>query len=205
MMITQHRTLLLMLGAIAFSINTHAVEPLSEEDMSDFALDSGLNLLNIYGPTAAGLRDDVDGSSTIVSEYEIVEAAPTGEDKQLEAAEETVKERIEDNENLSANRPIVTDAPDLTFEEAERAIVESETTLGNAELFDTSSEIRYRTSQFRHSADVRGNNDVIQSRDLQIDRLSLENLRSDDINDNSLGNIYLSDWQSRGNTRITVD
>lgn len=174
-----------------------AVQPLSEEDMGDVSFDSGLNLLNVYGPTSAGLSDDV-------------EVAKPSEDEDpnqaIETAASTAKELLEESEANNDTPVIIDTNANLTFKEVEEAIKASVETVGTAQIFDTTSEIQYRKKDFFHGAEFLDNGDVVHTRELQIDLLKLENLRIDPLENNpSAGNIYLSDWESRGSATLSVD
>ena len=79
----------------------------------------------------------------------------------------------------------------------------NKSTQGNASVFSTNSEINYKTNNVNRDMQALDDGEIIVSRDLQIDLLKLENLRGDNREGNrSAGNIYLSDWNSRGDTRI---
>ena len=92
----------------------------------------------------------------------------------------------------------------LISNDSQRTVLKlSESTTGNASVFSTNSEINYKNSNVHHDMRTIDNGGVAISRDLQIDLLKLENLRGDNTDGNrSVGNIYLSDWSSRGDTRI---
>jgi hypothetical protein len=182
---------------VSLSSTSLAVQPLSEKDMGEVSFESGLNLLNVYGPTSAGLSDDVEVAKP--SEEENPNQA-------IETAASTAKELLEDSESNNEAPVTIDTNADVTFKEFEEAIKASVETVGTAQVFDTTSEIQYRKKDFFHGAEFLDNGDVVHTRELQIDLLKLENLRIDPLENNpSAGNIYLSDWESRGSTTLSVD
>ena len=182
---------------VSLSSTSLAVQPLSEEDMGEVSFESGLNLLNVYGPTSAGLSDDLEVAKP--SEEENPNQA-------IETAASTAKELLEDSESNNEAPVTIDTNADVTFKEFEEAIKASVETVGTAQVFDTTSEIQYRKKDFFHGAEFLDNGDVVHTRELQIDLLKLENLRIDPLENNpSAGNIYLSDWESRGSTTLSVD
>lgn len=182
-----------------FAVNTSlAVQPLSEEDMSGVSLESGLNLLNVYGPPAAGVSSDVS--------VEVAKPDEESPDQSIATAADSANELIEDAEGTLEGQAPALPTQELSFREVEEAIRAGDETFGTAQSFDSSSEISYTTKDFHHDADFLGRDDVVHTRDLQVDSLKFENLVIDPIENNpSIGNIYLSDWESRGSSRITVD
>lgn len=195
------KRLALMNTALAgfIAVNTSlAVQPLSEEDMSGVSLDSGLNLLNVYGPPAAGISSEVS--------VEVATPDEESPDKSIETAADSANELIEDAETALEGATGILPNQELSFKDVEEAIKAGDATFAVAQSFDSSSEISYATKDFHHDADFLGTDDVVHTRDLQIDSLKFENLVIDPIENNpSIGNIYLSDWESRGSSRITVD
>ena len=180
---------------MSFSFLAHAVEPLSENDMSDLALDSGSGLLQIYGPTAAGLRVEALGKNEEAPENE------STDDTSIKSAESTIKS-LEDQLTEEFQR----ERPDLEFDPNLQAIVKpNERVVGDAASFDTLSQIQYNKSNFKHEATFNSDGSVQHDRDLQIDLLKFENIGGDDLNDPStIGSIYISDWTSQGSTTTQV-
>lgn len=168
-----------------------AVQPLSEDDMDGVSAETGQNILDIFGPTAAGLEEDDDSASS-----------ETEETKETKAIAARI---LEDAEDQNSQQDSATQ-PQLSFEEIENALEAGISVTGSAQVFDTSSEIQYREQDFHHEARFLADGTVIHERDLYIDVLKLENLRGDDSGGgDSLGSIYLHDWKSQGSTRMTVD
>ncbi|KZZ58406.1 MAG: hypothetical protein MK096_04100 [Oleiphilaceae bacterium] len=180
---------------MSFSFFAYAVEPLSENDMSDLALDSGSGLLQIYGPTAAGLRVEALGKNEEPPENE------STDDTSIKSAESTIKS-LEDQLTEEFQR----ERPDLEFDPNLQAIVKpNERVVGDAASFDTLSQIQYNKSNFKHEATFNSDGSVQHDRDLQIDLLKFENIGGDDLNDPStIGSIYISDWTSQGSTTTQV-
>lgn len=167
-----------------------AVQPLTEADMDNVSAEIGQNILDIFGPAAAGLEDDIDPSEGST------ESADTSN---KDAADVALKDEERRTAETGSEQAITFDS----FEEAQTAIEQNTQTIGTASAFKTSSEIQYKTKNFSHKADFLGDGSVVHTRDLKIDLLKLENLRGDyNDGDRTVGNIYLSNWESRGSTRM---
>ena len=179
---------------IAATSTSFAVEPLSENDMGDLALDSGQNLLQLYGPTAAGLRIDAVGKDDLEKN---TSPEDDTDETSLGAAESTLK-TIE--EQLTDE--FTKDRQDLNLDPKLQAIIKPvERVVGQAAYFDTTSEIQYDKNKFKHDATFNADGTVQHDRDLQIDLLKFENIGGDDLDDPStIGSIYISDWTSEGGT-----
>lgn len=187
-----------VLTGLLIPFSASAVQPLSEQAMDDVSFESGLNILNVYGPTSAGLSDDIDPLTTSAEDKE----------KQLITATTSAKELLEDaegfqNESTTA-QPIDTN---LSFKEVEEAISAGISTVGRADTtFDTSSEIQYNKKSFIHDAEFLSNGDVIHTRDLQIDLLKVEDIKGNYRDEGrTIGDIYLSNWESRGSATLSVE
>lgn len=183
---------------IATAPNSFAVEPLSENDMGDLALDSGQNLLQLYGPTAAGLSIEAVGDS---EELDNAAAEDSVDDTSIKTAASTLKS-IEEQLTEEFNK----DRQELNLDPNLDAIIKPiERVVGQATAFDTTSEIQYDKDKFKHEATFNADGTVQHDRNLQIDLLKFERLGTDDLNDPSLGSIYISDWSSRGSTTTSCD
>jgi len=184
MKITTRRTYIAaLIGFFSLSGASLAVEPMSDEDMGDFALASGQSFLQVYGPSSAGLSIDTPNDSGDVDDTSLASSSKVIEDLDQDSLE--IK-TIELNPNV----------PD---EETVNDVIESGIiTVGNAQVEDTTSQISYRNVDFNREAIFNKDGSVIQTRDLQIDRLEFQNITIDD--NPSLGNVYISDWSSQGRT-----
>jgi hypothetical protein len=173
---------------------------MSESDLEFVSATTGSNILNIFGASQAGLKIDdtetqeIPGSSAKLEteKYQEGEATNPIAQKELDAIEEGKLQKT-------------TTTPEFSIpQETENSIIKSNLqTTGNASVFSTSSEIKYKTTNVHHEMKTIENGGVSVSRDLQIDLLKLENLSGDQIdNSRSAGSIYLSNWNSQGDTRI---
>ena len=176
-----------------------AVQPMSESDLEVVSATTGNNILNIFGASQAGLRvdDDVTGLGTSAIELEAENATEGEATKSISLNElRTIEEGSLENPPQAQ--------PALISSDSQSTVLKlNESTTGNASVFSTSSEINYRTSNVHHDMRFLDNGGVAIARDLQIDLLKLENLSGDHANDGrSAGSIYLSNWNSRGDTRI---
>lgn len=203
-----HLTLIL---ACVLSFNTLAsdnqdesefsAEPLSETDMDQVSLDAGLNVLNVYGATEAGLTVDNDSTTELG-----IEDTESNDDNETTANLHTQDElkKIVSQDGLGTNNDNTDQRPNDDALQA--AVEETQTEVGNAEVFTTSSEIKYKKNKFKHKLSKQNlqEGSVTITRDMHIDLLKLENLAGDH-NDQTrtAGDIYLSDWSSRGDTTIT--
>lgn len=206
--------------AIALSGQSKAVEPMTEDALSNFTLDSGdaLSVLQLYGPTSAGLSIDgtspekelkpqpLSSSSSTSSESNTTDDAPNRSSNavdgtSVETAATTLKnieeKLIQEFKEEARSGPL---DPNL------QAIVKiEERIVGQAVAFDTTSEIRYNKSEFKHDAKFNADGSVQHDRNLKIDLLKFENIGGDDLDDSStIGSIYISDWRSEGSTTTTA-
>lgn len=186
---------IIMIAALQTSF---AVEPLSEGDMGDLALDSGQNLLQLYGPTAAGLQIEALGEDDADVELD----SGSVDDTSIETASTTLKS-IEEQLTEEFNKT----RQDISFDPNLEAIIKPvERVVGQAAAFDTTSEIQYDKDKFKHEATFNADGTVQHDRNLQIDLLKFENIGGDDFDDPStIGSIYISDWSSRGSTTTRCD
>lgn len=200
--------------ACSFSSLLIAAQPMSEADMDNVSAVAGLNLLNIYGAPSAGLKVDteenasstksssnnriLDDASVEITGPLSVESYQEGETTQDFASQELTK--IEEG-RLNQEQGSIS-----SFESSlqSSAIIDDRSTIGEAQAFTTSSEISYKDRNVHHEMTELGNGAVSVSRNLQIDLLKIENLRGAHHEEHrSAGSIYLSDWSSRGDTRLT--
>ena len=172
-----------LIGIFSLSSVGWAVEPMSDEDMGDFALASGQSFLQVYGPSSAGLSIDTPNESGDVDDTRLTSSSKVIEDL--------------DQDSLEA-RPITPQGNSPDAETVDAAIESGIVTVGNAQVEDTTSEISYKQVDFKREAIFNTDGSVIQTRDLQIDRLEFQNITIDD--NPSLGNVYISDWSSQGQT-----
>ena len=177
-----------------------SAEPLSETDMDQVSADAGLNILNVYGNTSAGLSVDSDETESNPSSNEQVNTSDEEEELASLADDEIVNAIDTDDTNNSISA--LETSPES--EELISAVEETDVKVGNSEVFTTTAEIKYKSNEFNHSMKTKGDGAVTITRDLHVELLKLENL-SGDHHDRSrtAGDIYLSNWRSRGDTTIT--
>jgi len=195
----------LILSVLA--ISAQAVQPMTESDLEIVSATTGDNILNIFGASEAGLRVDNDkqvepGSATLNAESSSAslnkEQFQEGENATTIAASE-----IRDIEQKSRQATAAIPSNSIERKHEQTAIEASESTSKTSTTYSTSSEINYKTANFKHQMRELDNGGVAVTRDLQIDLLKLENLKGAYYDENrSAGSIYLSDWRSRGDTRI---
>jgi hypothetical protein len=183
---------------IVIASTSFAVEPLSENDMGELSLDSGQNLLQMYGPTAAGLRIELESD---VNDEQKTKQEEASNKTSIETADSTLKS-IEEQLTEEFNK----DRQDLNLDPNLNAIIKPiERIVGQATAFDTTSEIQYDKDKFKHEATFNADGTVQHDRDLQIDLLKFDRLGTDDLNDPSFGSLYISDWSSKGSTTTSCD
>ena len=184
MKITTGRTYVAaLIGIFSLSSASLAVEPMSDEDMGDFALASGQSFLQVYGPSSAGLSIDTPNDSGDV------------DDTSLASSSKVIEDLDQDSLEIKTSEP-QGNTPDA--DTIDGAIESGIVTVGNAQVEETTSEISYKQVDFKREAIFNTDGSVIQTRDLQIDRLEFQNITIDD--NPSLGNVYISDWSSQGQT-----
>jgi hypothetical protein len=197
------RSFLPVIGA--FSLHVQAVQPMTESDLEIVSATTGDNILNIFGASEAGLRVDsgsrvepgsarLNENSSLTLKKEQYEHGESAEDlASLELRQIEDKRQVEKNLDTPAT---------LSQETQNFVIFSSESTTKASSAYDTSSEINYKTARFKHQMREIDNGGIAVERDLQIDLLKLENLKGAHYDGRSAGSIYLSDWSSRGDTRI---
>lgn len=190
--------------AVSFSLllfitQAFAVQPMTESDLEVVSATTGSNILNVFGNSKAGLKIDLEGDAPISDTPLNSEQFQEGEATKPIALNQI--RTLEDDSNPTPNN---TNSEVVVSNSSQSAILKlNEQTTGNASLFSTNSEIKYKNNNFNHEMRLINNDAVAVSRDLQIDQLKLENLRGDGTDDGrSAGSIYLSDWHSQGDTRI---
>ncbi len=190
------------------SAHIMAVQPLDEVGLEGVSADAGVNILNLYGATAAGIAldaapdggDELRGLASQVSldqtrHSEATEAQPAAE-QQLSDLEQSLQTLTRDQELGSV----------LSSQEVSSLLNANSLTLGQANVLRNSSEIRYRDANFNRELQTLDEDSVNLNRDLLIERLSIENLSGNDTETSrSAGSIFISDWRSRGATRIQAE
>ncbi len=209
--LSKHHTLLMNSLFLCFlSSPSLGVQPMTETDLEIVSATTGDNILNIFGASQAGLKIDTDkvkpGSAKLTTNENIdlrKEAITEGEGARSIAA---IEIREIELKQQSALLPEGSTSSGLPLEAQRSAIQVSESTTKRSSTNETNSEINYKTANFKHQMREIDNGGVAVQRELQIDLLKLENLRGLQAEENrSAGSIYLSDWNSRGDTRIVVD
>ena len=192
------------------AVSAHAVQPMTESDLEIVSATTGDNILNIFGASEAGLRIDNDklvepGSATLSPESSSTslnkEQFQEGENANSIAASEI---RDIEQKSREATKAIPTNSIEKKLEQT--TIEAGKSTSKTSSAYSTSSEINYKTANFKHQMRELDNGGVAVTRDLQIDLLKLENLKGAYYDETrSAGSIYLSDWRSRGDTRIVIE
>ena len=185
------------------SFSAFAVQPMSESDLEIVSITTGNNILNIFGASQAGLK--VENKTNSLNNSSIgtrIELEPENY-AEGEATNPIALNELRTIEEDSVQN-ILQPQQALISNNSQRTVVNlNKSTQGNASVFSTNSEINYKTNNVNRDMQALDDGEIIVSRDLQIDLLKLENLRGDNREGNrSAGNIYLSDWNSRGYTRI---
>lgn len=191
----------------ALSSSAYSVQPMTESDLEVVSATTGDNILNIFGASQAGLKVDADekvepGSATLQTEINASlnkEQFQEGESVSDIAA---MKLRDIEQKTFSNREPVTRENIDQSVQS--NAILVSESTTKSSSAYSTNSEINYKTANFKHQMRELDNGVAVQ-RDLQIDLLKLENLKGAHYDERSAGSIYLSDWRSRGDTRIVAE
>jgi len=195
------KALVSLLTFSAISMYAHSAKPMNETDLSSVSAVTGENILNLFGAPAAGLSIDqaeplaTSSKKVALSEDEIYQESSTTEifaEAELESLEKSSSKQAPPS-NL-----------DIDISAFEEAIYASEKTIGVATSLNSSnSEIRYSNNKVHHDLTVTTGNDIKVSRDLHIDLLKVDDLRTS-AEGPSAGSIYLSDWRSKGTTHIVT-
>ena len=181
------------------SFSAFAVQPMSESDLEIVSITTGNNILNIFGASQAGLK--VENKTNSLNNSSIgtrIELEPENY-AEGEATNPIALNELRTIEEDSVQN-ILQPQQALISNNSQRTVVNlNKSPQGNASVFSTNSEINYKTNNVNRDMQALDDGEIIVSRDLQIDLLKLENLRGDNREGNrSAGNIYLSDWNSRG-------
>jgi len=200
------------------SLTIHAAESMTEmteSDLDNISAEAGFSLLNIFGAPAAGLTDDApldeqEGDKETTNDFQI--SSGNQLDEEENNTRKTAEDELGDIESDQLETEVHINTPILSFDETTDSLRASEETIGKAsalvgrDLGDTTtSEIKYQTKDFHHNLEFSDKNEVMSTRDLQIDLLKLENLRGDHFSDpTSFGSIYISGWHSQGSTHTQV-
>ncbi len=178
-----------------------AVQPMSEIDLGSVSADAGENILNIYGASAAGLRDDVTGSDQNMSATNLVKK----QHQESTEVESAVDDKIKTLASGIAGYDLAILSPSLDKETVQATLSASLVTVKDLSALSTNGEIRYKNENVHHDMKHIEDGGVSVERDLSIDLLKLENLRGDyQDRSPSAGSIYISDWRSQGETRIKL-
>lgn len=188
-----------LLALSMLPLSAFSVQPMSESDLEIVSAETGKNILNIFGASQAGLSVDSESGGLPNSNIELdTENSTEGESTKAIALNELKAIEEDSFQNLPERQQEI-----ISKDSRNTVLKLSESTKGSASVFETNSEINYKNNNVHHDMRTLKNGGVAISRDLQIDLLKLENLRGDSTeNGRSAGNIYLSDWSSRGDTRI---
>ena len=149
----QHRIALAM-TVFLWACFASAVQPLTESDMDNVSVETGQNILDIFGAAAAGLEDDIDPN----------EGAEESKDT---ASKDAAQFALQDNEQDASESTNAVSPSYTSFEDAQAAIEASAKTIGTASVFKTSSEIQYNDKDFSHKADFLRDGSVVHTRDLK--------------------------------------
>jgi len=179
----------------------HSAKPMNENDLGSISAVSGENILSLFGAPAAGLSIEQAGAlatsskNTTLSKNETYEEGSTTEvfaEAELESLEKDSSEQVPPpNLNIDIS----------AFEEA---IYASKLTTGIATSLDSSnSEIQFFNKNMNRNLTVITGNDIKVSRDLHIDLLKIDDLRTS-AEGPSAGSLYLSDWRSKGTTHMVT-
>ena len=213
------------LGLLSFTIYAAELVPelsdmtemteMTESDLDDVSAEAGLSLLNIFGAPGAGLTDDAPVDDQQYDE-EITNDFQIGSSSQLDTEEDNTRKTAEgeliDIESDQLHVEVLIDTPILSFDEVEDSLKAAEVTFAQASALagrdpseSTTSRLIYKNKDYHHDLEILGPNEIISTRDVVVDLLTLENLRGDHFSDGaSYGSIYISGFRSQGSTHTRV-
>lgn len=178
------------------TISAYQSLAMSETDMDGVSAIAGQNILNIHGSTAAGLmqeNQEPQEDDQTLNEWGFSEGTNT----QVFANQELSKIESDSNSGIELHQNLTTEAPSIEIDSSIKGSAGSDS-------FTTTSEVNYKKSNYRHDTTQLEGNAISIARDLKIDLLKIENISGDDLQlERSVGNIYLSNWSSRGDTTLT--
>ncbi len=170
--------------------------------MGNVSLDAGINVLNVYGQSAAGLTIDSEEASRSGQASPLKKLDSTQEDDTSKAQATVALQKISESHEDQKLNPVTTST--VEAEALAEAVEESDIKVGNASAFTTNSEITYKKNNFTHQSRPNNDGSVTLTRDLYVEQLRIENLGGDHYDQNrTVGDIILSDWRSRGDTTVT--
>lgn len=197
-----------MIGLGFMVSQSFAVQPLDEVGLEGVSADAGVNVLNLYGASAAGIAIDETPDNAELSES-LESTVPLSQTRHSEgseaqpAAEQQLSDLEQSLQSLTRDQDL---SLVLSSQEVASILDSNRVTLGEASVLRNSSEIRYRDANATRELQPLDENLVNVRRDLLIERLSIENLSGNDVDSSrSAGSIFISDWVSRGVTRIQAD
>jgi len=172
-----------------------AIEPMNEDALGGFSLDSGQSFLQVYGPTVSGIRVEAVGKEQAPPPTRTPDRT---NEQSAKLSIKKIEEKLTESFQRSASERIID--PDLaSLGNQDQKVV------GRAATHDVSSEIRYDKKKFKHSPTFNDDGSVLHERSLHVDLLKFEDIGNNDPNDSSsFGDVFISDWSSIGSTRTQV-
>jgi hypothetical protein len=209
---THIQTLLLVCISVSISsisMKATALQAMTETDMEDVSAISGDSILNISGSPAAGLTIDIDENSKLpISQQNDItplnSGSLTAETRQEDhSPQKSAGEELRTSEDQSNKQDAAINSFALDYSSVQAAIEGKQQTIKKVAVFTTQSEITYESGNVQHTMRKLANGGVGIYRELKIDQLRIENLSGDHYDDSrSAGSVYLSNWNSRGDTKI---
>ena len=190
---------------------------MTEGDLDNVSAEAGLNLLNIFGAPAAGLTDDapfdgggLEGDKEVENNFQV---SPRNQlDTEEDNTRKTAESELIDIESDQLHVEVLINTPILSLDEVDNSLKAAEVTFSQASALagrdpddTTTSQLHYQNKNYHHELEILGPNEIISTRDVVVDLLTLENLRGDHFSDpTSYGSIYISDFRSQGSTHTRV-
>jgi len=189
---------------------------MTEGDLDNVSAEAGLNLLNIFGAPAAGLTDDAPVGGGLEGDKEVENNFQVSPRNQLDTEEDNTRKTAEgeliDIESDQLHVEVLINIPILSLDEVDNSLKAAEVTFSQASALagrdpdnTTTSQLYYQNKNYHHDLEILGPNEIISTRDVVVDLLTLENLRGDHFSDpTDYGSIYISNFRSQGSTHTRV-
>jgi len=211
--------ILSLLGAVFFSMGALSKESIiksnlesmsksdlklmNESDLGSVSALSGDNILSIFGAPAAGLTIDMDENANQFSTTSLSTTQHQESETSYDFATKEIQ-KIEENNNNNANTIAINHEDetglDKTIHYAEEVVYNS-----SFQTTSTSSEVRYKESNVHHKMTPISDNQISSQSDVLIDQFRFDNLKGNDDNRPSAGQIFFSDFQIQTQVYTTAD
>jgi|GEM_PF-4149055 len=176
---------------------------MNESDLGNVSALSGNNILSILGAPAAGLTIDIDKNDNQISSTSF----STIQNQESETTNGFSKNEIRtvvENNSDTVNTILVFHVDET---ELNKAIHDTEEVVNKSSFqsTSTSSEVRYKESNVHHKMTPINDNAISTQADVFIDQFRFDNLKGNDENRPSAGQLFFSNFQIYTQVNTSAD